>query len=282
MSIMDIYGEFDIPEEKSTIEIIEDPAKIILACYDIFQRMKTEEYKAKTYPGWRCIYNLAVKSLEGREKLKPSAKDMERVFKNLKADSHNGFFVSAVHNILDLKTMVANFKDKIWTDQAGYRLREDKNLIILDSIMLGKGTEDSRGNIINYSQMLSTYLLSGLLINYGEIALIDFISGGIHINNNKMLNLYHSENITYINNGDGTRLCGGPLTGNVEKGMCFFRNKLFQSNQKLKDKLEEIEFLETLKDLPCEKQVEIIDKFDFEKFKTDVAQIVEKIYECHR
>lgn len=287
MSTIDNYGEFDLPEEKSTIEIVEDPVKVILACYDVFQRMKTEAFKETSYPGWSPIYNFAVKTFKDKEKLKPFPKDIEQIFKNLKADSSNGFFVSALHNTLNFKTMIANFKDKIWIDDIGYRLKEDKNLIIIDSNARVSGAEDSQGNIINYGQLINTHLASGLLVNYGEINLIDFVSNGIHINNKKIHILYYSDDIRYINNADHkTRWMAGPIAGpiagNVEKGMIFYKNKLLQQNQKLQDTLAEIKFLETFTDLSCEKQVELVDNFNFKKFKTDIEQIVQEIYERNR
>ncbi len=154
MGIIDAYGDFELPEEKSVIEVVEDPIKIIDACYEIF--LKILDQKNKNNPAWMAYdteiekyYLECCRIFEGKEKLKAEQKDL---LDFLEGKVHSGLFVSALQNITSIdKLIIDKPKNNEIHQYMGHRLKPNKLLINKAGVChLGRYCE---GTIINMGKI---------------------------------------------------------------------------------------------------------------------------------
>ncbi len=232
MSVLDKYGEFEIPEEKSLVEVDEDPVKTMMSCYEMFTKTVCCEHNTEyelllsklcnylDYPHLsdlqkaEQIYQNTLKLFEGKEKLNFNAKQLKDLFQgweeiNEKSGRYSyppilGLFISAMHNetLLDMISIHEVYDQLGW----GYKLKKNKVLVLNQRV--GNLTLTgylSEGVLINRGKLpkMGLRTKSGIQINNGSIDNFGAYSeGGVFINNNKsnFIANYNSQGI-YINNG---------------------------------------------------------------------------------
>ncbi len=290
MNILETYGEFELPEEKTTIEVIEDPIKAISSAWELFKRSISDIPE-----GTDNIYQKAVKFLEGGEKLKVDSKVVLELL-NFEGESNylKSLFLSAVHNVTDMKTLLikqikTERNNGLFTN-LGYKLKKDKNLIIGyqakdETNLLGY---HSKGNIINRGKIYASELsITGVKINFGEIEYLymdEPSRSTLYLNQKKIAYvylLYPNLQENFINTGEIWNLCQktdlinlGKIGAKDKSGKILNLNKIGKLQPlklKLEEKLKEIEFLKDTMD------VHKIDEFDFNKFKDETLKITKEI-----
>ncbi len=326
MSIIDNYGEFDLPEEKSTIEVIEDPVKAILSYYDFFEKLIPKRMENIQYPSKiEKLYDEASKMFEGKENWNP---DGQKIIEELKPklnfetwDTCNyvngmllqlwtGIFLSAMHNKTSLKTLILDgFFDERERGlmDAGYRLKQNKTLVMGPKVQSQFVGQYAEGNIINYgkSQILCNEAVNGVHVNYYHINYrqydLSFASeakGGVQINNG-LVNCMGLRSLkgVQINNGikyqgeyyshqynqpNGIKISTRINNGEIKYGSLMYEIELkepfmIQQKQKLDYKLKEIDFLKKLPEHSYEEQLKQIESFNFSKFQKEMTEIAEEI-----
>lgn len=227
MGLIDVYGDFDVPEEKLTIEIVEDPVKTVLSCHDF---AKKNSIKKTKYNGNSCVketvntaYAQLVDLFKNHKNLKP---DMKKILPVLKTKAEEcditGLFLSALHNTVDLDALIVDdFPEEL--DHLGFLLKEDKILVLGKKIKCNDTGEESCGKIINHGncQILGFRTNNGLIINNSAInyALSFHSTKGIYINNGHTDNLNVGSSGIHINLGT-VRTTGFSSTEgiNINKG----------------------------------------------------------------
>ncbi len=197
MSAIDRYGEFELPEEKVKIEIVENPVRTVMSAYELFRKMADERIE-KYFRSIRTLlpkkeieelYDSAVKLFEGKEKLRidldASADILDLIRRKIRMYDATGLFLSALQNKTDLEALlIHNFPAKL--DYLGYQLDSSKKLITdkTDVWFLGNCC---RGIIINssnnYNNEFAKEAENGIQINLGRIGSFGADrKGGIQIN----------------------------------------------------------------------------------------------------
>ncbi len=279
MSAIDNYGEFDLPEEKTRIEVVEDPVKTVLSCYKWFVELILKENPLVSIDQ---IYQTAVKTLDGKEKLNFTAKEIERIVKQSDVDRYANLFLSALHNQTNLKTLIINSPNFM---TIGYELKNNKTLVIGPKINVDPAYQFTNGTVINYGKsechMYDSNKKPAFFMNYGEIGYLITQNGGICLNKNIIYDIGKDE-ITCINIGYPIQIFDSDKQEKIQENTIYHKNSniaMTQINRSLIQKLEEISFLETLQELSYEQQFEKVDKVDFNKFEQELKEIVEEIYE---
>ncbi len=172
MSILDAYGDFDLPEEKSVIEVVEDPAKVILSTYEVYNKICSKLNGLELHLN---AYDRAKKLFEGKEKLKPDEKSVKKILEEItKHSSENrhffetGAFLSAMQNMIDLEVLTINEKLKVF--HIGTNLKDGKTLVLGPKFYANYIGAGCKGNILNYGTGGSfSPFLKGTHINNGNI-----------------------------------------------------------------------------------------------------------------
>ncbi len=313
---MDNYGEFDLPEEKSEIEVIEDPVKAVISSYEFFRKIANEKINLKNYSLFEFVeelYERAEKTLEGKEKLAFDENKIEKIVQNMtyffaeeKWIAIPGLFLSALQNKTTIDTLILR-GDQIRAELAGYKLKKDKTLVIGKKVRTKMAGYLAEGNIINNgeAEQLSQNALGGFYINNGTADYFGMhAKKGVYINNGNVQTMGwgagfddEEERINVININTGIvklQMATYPdytiniSTGQIERHI-YKRNIILINycsstplKQKLDDKLSEIEFTKTLDELPYEEQIRKVKEFDWQKFEKETTEIAEEIQEAHR
>lgn len=195
MSVISHYGEFEAPEEKTEIEVVEDPVRAVLSCYDFFKQ-STKDFANKNkydYTSVPLIYDSAVKIFDGKEKLSPSPIQMMEIFDEMSSSEkkydYTGLFLSALLNktALDVLIIIHPFHE---LEFIGHLLALDKTLFLGPNISENPIQQigfKCKGNVINNCHGVvdfATGAKNGVQINY-TYALKRFaeeVEGGIQIN----------------------------------------------------------------------------------------------------
>lgn len=230
MTILDTYGELELPEEKSVIEVVENPIQVIFSYYELFSKTIAKElFETIDQRWWYCNYQEWVspsykKTLalfDEKPKLELNEEKADELLKLIRASEEKkteknigqvGLFLSAVHSSTDLEVLVLD--DFKHLDFIGYYLPENKTVVIGSKIILSNnditgmnciGGTQAKGNVINYGSIYSVGRSSesGVHINLESVQQICWHSqGGVHINekNTKDMGLCSAKGIM-INNG---------------------------------------------------------------------------------
>lgn len=285
MSTIDNYGELELPEEKTTIEVVEDPVKIIIATYDIFKKIvspKILEYERTHFNVWPFfwwtvadfveeIYGDAEKLFRGKEQISLTQEHLREINKYIsqKAVVCDGtaLFFSALHNDTPLKVLAID--EYLDLEIFGYKLKKDKTLVLGEKVhakFLGYSCD---GNTIN----------KGKIGSQGEWARI-----GLHINQGTLevrgwAPVTSLSNALFVNAGgllcNPTGLCYLNCDYLISKGS-FSRTTydLKEPKTKLQQAFQEIEFIKTTKDIY--NLAEKINIFDFEAYERKLNEIFDE------
>ncbi len=175
MRIIDAYGDFDLPEEKSVVEVVEDPAKVILSTYQMFYDICSRKLEAREYPSDK-IFSVANDMLKGKESLKLNDDSVKEILKEIGKLEENyfylaGAFLSAMHNAIDLKVLTINEKTRVF--QIGKKLKQGKTLVLGHDFTANYIGYESEGNILNYGAggNFAPYAKGGIKIDNKGITL---------------------------------------------------------------------------------------------------------------
>lgn len=181
MSVIDNYGDFELPEEKSVIEVDEDPVKTVLSIYDLYDKVAVKKWNEGIMLGqfMPLMYEQAEKLLKDKQKISFDEKQIKRFINELVKKEHDkmqayidvkGLFLSAIHNCSSIETLVVEEFEK--TESLGYKLNSDKKLVIgpkVKCIYLGNNVEG--GIVLNYSskiELFGTNAKGGIQIHKGS------------------------------------------------------------------------------------------------------------------
>ncbi len=224
MGIADNYGEFEVPEEKSVIEVVSDSLKEILSCQELFKKIadkKLEGHHFLSYAHTHILSQLhkdCKKIFEGKQKLKPNEEEIKEIIKAVrktaKSYDGSGVFLTEMLNETGIDKLIIEpfplhekYKEPITIEHLGYCLKKNKLVIITKNTRMSNLGENSEGNIINNGQVyqeMGEGAENGIQINYGHVRSLGFqnegaiainnssteffgclATGGIHINNKK-------------------------------------------------------------------------------------------------
>lgn len=303
MTRIDSYGEFELPEEKTEIEVMEDPVKTVLSLFDLFHT----KFMKRSCWNLEEIYVECEKTFEGKEKLKIEFKDMNEILKGIEqkqyvkcSDVSIGLFLSAMHN--STATDVLFLEKGVW-HYSGYKLTQNKTLITgfgFKKEIFSYAGEEGKGNIINYGYLhnLGERDKNSLTINLGETARQgNYSENGLHINQKttQMFGNYAKAGV-FINTETvkivEKDVCDKVIKINANAKSPFLENaiNLYQHSgtekiavlrTDLDSKLEQIDFLRKIKELGCEKIIKQTRKFDWKKFKQEITAKAEEIKEYY-
>lgn len=291
MSAIDSYGEFEVPEEKSVIEVVEDPVRTVMSCYELFGKAVqsfindfTVDYLNNCEKG----YKIAEELFSDKEKLTFKPEQITEILDFLSENNKptrylRGLFLSALQNKTGLNNLVIN--RNIWLNQLGYRLQKDKLLIIAkdSNIVVSHLGMYCEGKIINYrlTDYFSYGARAGLQINYGRVRyMADESKGGIQINKNSSA-IYDDYFVGRVNSPKKLikfKGCGISLDKklNSHTADALFRKYLLPVTQKLDDKLKELDFIPQMEN-DYEGLVKKVDEFEWKKFENDVKNIADEM-----
>ncbi len=295
MNVIDNYGDFDLPEEKSVVEVIEDPVKVIISCYDLFKKISKCTIKNSWYGDDNTVKQLYEESLKifvEKTELKPDAGQLEEIINELRKKAEEldgtGVFLSALVNTTKISMLFVGEFPKL--DQIGYRLKKNKTIILgpkNTSFELGGFAE---GNTIN--QGTTTYqgynASGGNHINQGTIQQYQGYnaSGGNHINQGTIQQYqgYNARGGNHIIQGTTTHqgwYASGGNHINIKtvkeikgKLVIDLSQKQHPLKSQLEQKLDELDFLKT-KD--ADRLIQLINDYDWKKFDIQLNEICEKI-----
>ncbi len=257
MNILDAYGNFDLPEEKAVIEVVEDPVKTILSTYKLFRgtvEKKLNEKELEGYgPNWvyekefrNYLYEETAKLFDGKEQTKLSDEQLKQVTCEIKYKQKpwdaTGIFFSALQNKTQLELLVADGLPAI--SVIGYKLKPNKTVVLgpeTKAISLGYQAE---GNTINLGEVRyqGAEATKGMHINSGALdfmgwALFGEQSKGVWVNIGRFLAYFSiEENIALAQDGVSRML-------KYED----FEKSLQKKPSRLEKKLKELDFLKATK-----------------------------------
>ncbi len=321
MNIIDNYGNFDIPEEKSEIKVVENPVQTIFSLYELFSKtMAKELIKEVDQYWWYCnhqkfilpFYKKTLALFDGRPKLGLNEEKAGELLKLIKYSENKksgknigevGLFLSAVHSSANLEVLVlGDFK---YLDFIGYKLPENKTVVIGPKIKLNKyyisgmnciGGCEAKGNVVNYGSIYSVgrESESGVHINLESVTQFCWHSnGGVHINENNTRDMgLGSRKGIMINEGRTKEIYGYNTMEKIcinkrsskypPMGIISIKPKQFHPlKSKLNKKLEEISFLKKLGNADYETIVKQIKSFNFKQFEQDITAIAHEIKIYH-
>ncbi len=305
MNVTDAYGQFELPEEKIDIEVIENPVQIIVSSYNLFKKIiQNMTKKIDDFEDFRTgiiyvdndeLYNQAVKLFDGKEKLKPNENELEEILKRILVDAENwdesGIFLSAMHNTIDLDVLAI---DKFFNlAHAGHKLKENKILFLGKKIYSYCTGDESEG----------------IVINNGEAKhFCNTVEKGIVINNDRCENYFYAtpKSLIWINTKTATFIGGHSFDGEIyankkrEKNnltfniafaryqqtnktpLVYIKNetdfeKIISFENEINQKLIDIDFLKTLHKLPYANQIKQLRRFDFRQLEKDIHRIDDEL-----
>ncbi len=313
MSILDAYGDFDVPEEKSVIEVVEDPVKVIISCYDLFKRTSKQFFKNDWYRSEKkdLVYNEALKVYEGKQELKVDEKQLEQIIEELRKRAKNfdgtGLFLSAMLNTTKINMLFVDEFPEL--DLIGYKIGKNKAVILgpknnsfeiggsakEGSVTINQGTTDFQGceaeggshinqGTIHYDQGLGA--TGGNHINQGTTQYQGwYASGGNHINQGTTHDQgWYVSGGNHINQGTTTTQGYNATGGNhiniktVKKDKGKLVIDLSQKQHPLKSQLEQkLDELEFLKTKDADRLIQLINDYNWKKFDIQLNEICEKI-----
>lgn len=305
MNAIDNYGDFDLPEEKIGIEIIENSFNTIINCYHQFKAV-IEKNKDDLYRE-DLVYENAEKLFLGKENLQIKDDEIKYLLNAIKIHTYpndrTGLFLSALHNktLTDI-LFIDEFKDE-WF---GYKLGEGKTLVIGSKTKAGLLGKLAKGNIINYGDisMCGYDSFKGLQINFGDIWKQGLrSSGGVQINYNKLsfirpnnaLNINKNSQPDLSNKKNSTKNLPpdilwqmGDYGGTpILEYNIYYKNTVIDTNQpllnnikqKMDEKLKDLEILKSLNNSPCDEIIKYIRKINFQKLEKELIKIADEIKE---
>lgn len=222
-NVIDAYGSFEEPEEKTEIEIIENPLEVIKSTYLIFKKIakKIIDEKARNErlcyrEDWCSSYNNYGSNSNTYEQLYSEAAKIikeikirnekitgelipETIKKEAQKYDGTGLFLSVILNETEIEQMtVEEFPD---LDNIGYKIKKEKTLILGPKTnsniigMLGEGNVINYGNLHKYAYCMK----DGIQINNRSYG-----SQRIHVTNKGLqINLFPGSG-KYINGEIGT------------------------------------------------------------------------------
>lgn len=311
MNVADAYGDFELPDEKSEIEVIEDPVKTIISCFKLFEKKtKTDEYKYfnDATEMEEKLYQEAVKIFDGKEDLKASAKELEEISRAGYASAYEiqavlPCFFSAMQNTTHINDLVISPPaNRFLVGTYGYLLKENKCLFLTTGVYHSIGFKN-RGNIITTKYCEGICIgeehESGLIINFGKptFHMGEKQKGGIIIQigdaNTNAISSHRMEGGIFINSTGsdsiGRENSGGLIININKKDVPLYRTvidlpryaKFSHIQKKLEDKLEETKCLKDLENpvYSYGERINRLNKFNFKQFQIDITAIAEEIKE---
>lgn len=278
MSVIDNYGEFEMPEEKEHIEVDENPVHVVNSLYELFKT------KVKGIYNKRNAYELAEELLLDKKDLKIKGSEIEEILNFLRKDADSeslaGLFLSALNNTI-INTLIINDFPKL--DCIGYRLAKNKKLLLGRKVITIWAGYDGQGVLINNGSVISfaDETTDGTQINNGRTAEFAFYtSGGIQINNGLVRSSFSSliNKGLQINNGTLEFELSQYITEKIIDLKRKFKNKKINLlKSQLQNKISELDFLKNIKNETYEQIANKIDAYDFNKFEKDATGICKKI-----
>lgn len=308
MSVLDNYGEFELPEEKSKIEVVEDPVKMVISSYEIFEKVATKIVNDKNIylePKAQLIYDEAVKLFNGKEQLKLTDKEAEKIVEFVKPKtfrlmdyfSIEGYFLSALHNTTTLDVLLIDKSNNFFS--LGYKLKKNKTLIFGPNVNCYCLGESCQGDVINLGIVhhfakkaidgvqlnfwigdeQALYAENGIQINLSKHDyLIGFqghlTKGGIQINVGNIYNqgasIWNLEGGIQINLGKMA-----PYSNTmINLTDSFLSSKVKKLKKKLEKELEKVEIFENLfLGMSYERKVNMVRQFDWNSFEKNINAI---------
>lgn len=236
MSAIDAYGDFELPEEKSTIEVVENPVKAVISTHEICKKIFEKATQTKDFLNWgdndefnEQVYISFMKTFEGKENLKADTKQTQEILEYLKNNdllkeiepivftpseyalqkalsleepTSFGIFLSALQNATKLDTIILEEFPYIW--HAGYKLKKNKYLIIGPKTGAFRVGTYGEGTIINKGDVdfLGKGSQKGIYINNERTGYFGWDSNGLYINNKNATEIgFVTQNGIVINNG---------------------------------------------------------------------------------
>lgn len=295
MSTIDHYGEFEMPEEKVSIEVVEDPVKVVVSCYEMFKMIikgKTQENGYYSTHNVMLINNETLKIFNGKEKLKPDAKQIEEIVEELRKKAKEvdgtGIFLSTLVNQTKINTLYINEFPKL--DQLGYLLKKNKTIILGPKNYTYYLGTFAQGNTINKgtTRYQGIEADGGNHINLGKTRQGNYADGGNYINKGMARqqgdatgggNYINQETATtqgiYTSKGNHINLKTVECKGKSVIDLSKKRSKL---KTKLEQKLSELDFLKT--EDPS-KLIQLVNAYDWQKFDKELNEICGKIKEMY-
>lgn len=203
MSIVDAYGEFEAPEQKSRIEIVENPFNAICSSYELFKALVQKEKdvllqhylpKDSERDLVESLYSSAVRIFEEKPRISPKTRDLLEFFKvigKMTGDKYDcyyatGLFLSALQNTSNLDTLIIDDEFPLKFYCIGYRLLPDKKLVVNEEIeCFDLGWLCNGGVVINkgIAKYFGACANKGLMINENTaVSMGNRGKGGIFVN----------------------------------------------------------------------------------------------------
>ncbi len=306
MNIIDAYGDFDLPEEKSVIEVVEDPVKIVSSCYDVFKRF-TRKSKIKNNNIWYeyetyidPVYKEALKVFGEKQELKADNKQLKEILREIRKKAENydgtGLFLSALINSTKINILFIDGFPKL--DQIGYNLKENKTILLgLENIFCHELGLYAKGNTINQGSALwqSTFATGGTHVNQQIIRHQGYgATTGNHINQGTITTSqgFTATGGNHINKEETAYQRGTPYekgkyinlkriamrTTIIPISLIDLYPKKSELKTELEQKLDELDFLKTEEP---EKLIQLASKYDWNKFGKEINEICNKIQEAY-
>lgn len=283
MTAIDNYGEFELPEEKSVIEVVEDPVKVILSMYELFkavsERKISKEIIKEYGANWVYdvqfrdgLYEETEKLFDGKEKIKLSDEQVKQVVGVVKKEAipwdTSGIFLSALQNKTQLDLFIV---DNMKTGVLGHKLKPNKTIVVgprTSAITLGR---KAQGNTMNLGNMKyqGVEASNGMHVNAGDLWYYGWACGS----KNKEIYISIKKIYSEFDNWEGNRIV--TYTHLAEKGIqtiYFFEENKINNLQGASDKINELDFLKTTKD--TDELAKKIRSFDFKQFEEQLRRIV--------
>lgn len=291
MGIADNYGEFEVPEEKSVIEVVEDPVKSIISYYDLFKRVCkkiTKNVEFADHNTYKQIYKESLKLMEEKEDLKINGETLENIKQKILNEKERNtcpsLFLSCIHNTMNIQTLIVNnFPRQLYL---GYELKPNKTLIIGPQMSVWDAGDHCEGNILNYGEIshLASYAKGGVQINHCYCTSMAYASeGGIQISTGKTSNTVgpYATGGIQIQNEILMQYLDKETKIHNWSNLIRTNKRLQQLQKKLEEKINETKFLEQA-DLPFEEQIKKVNLFDFKKFEKEMTEICGQIPEIYK
>lgn len=193
----DRYGTLGTPDERTHIEVVEDPVRIVRSAYAAWLGL-TRQSCLHDMEGLPTLSDYPPEISAGLHEeavrlLAPSAKAFKAVTREEQdailatvtpeSSDASGLFLSALLNATELPVLDGTFRHKA----LGYRLAPGKTLIVRHSSVINDLGPYAQGAIINYGQVrygMAREALGGLQVNRGIVyqGQANKASGGLHIN----------------------------------------------------------------------------------------------------
>ncbi len=283
MSVIDNYGEFELPEEKAEIEVVEDPVKTVLSAYEVYEKIANELMWKRLADAPEVFYFEAKKVLEGHEKLEINADNAKEILKVLSQKNKDpsmqpGFFLSALQNNTNLEILVIDGMHN--STHFGYKLGKNKKLVVGRAINTSAIGINSEGIIINYEYVkeMGRNTAGGLQINFGSVTrYANDAKEGLHININKVSYHFGSLNGGLHINASRRYTLGLINVLDLNKSEYGLSKPQTKLKRRLENRLKELKVLEAVKLEPYEKIYKTIKSYNFKKFEQDITDLATEL-----